>query len=66
MKKKIPVPSPCISVCAIDEKSGFCKGCFRTMAEIAEWEYFDEARKQEVWDLLEQRRAEAGPHYSPY
>ena len=31
------VPSPCISVCVMDPASGLCAGCYRTLAEIADW-----------------------------
>jgi predicted Fe-S protein YdhL (DUF1289 family) len=30
-------PSPCISVCRIDPATGWCEGCARTLAEIADW-----------------------------
>ncbi len=29
--------SPCILVCAIDDKTGYCFGCGRTRGEIAGW-----------------------------
>jgi uncharacterized protein len=29
--------SPCINVCAIDQASGLCRGCRRTVDEIARW-----------------------------
>ena len=29
------VPSPCISVCRMDEATGLCQGCWRTLGEIA-------------------------------
>ena len=29
--------SPCILVCAIDDKTGFCFGCGRTREEIGLW-----------------------------
>ncbi len=29
--------SPCILVCSIDDKTGFCFGCGRTRDEIAGW-----------------------------
>jgi predicted Fe-S protein YdhL (DUF1289 family) len=29
--------SPCISVCQIDNKTGFCIGCVRTIDEIRDW-----------------------------
>lgn len=31
------VESPCILVCAIDIKTGYCFGCGRTRDEIAGW-----------------------------
>lgn len=48
--------SPCISVCRMDERSGWCEGCLRTLDEIAAWSVMDEADKQAVWDALPQRR----------
>ena len=33
----ISVPSPCILVCVIEQKSGYCYGCGRTRDEIAQW-----------------------------
>jgi uncharacterized protein len=32
-----PVPSPCINVCEMDQKSGLCRGCLRTIDEIVAW-----------------------------
>ena len=29
------VPSPCINVCKMNERSGLCEGCLRTLDEIA-------------------------------
>ena len=31
------VKSPCIGVCAVDELSGICQGCYRTIEEIQAW-----------------------------
>lgn len=31
------IESPCILVCSIDDKTGYCFGCGRTRAEIADW-----------------------------
>lgn len=31
------VESPCVLVCSIDLKTGYCFGCGRTRDEIAEW-----------------------------
>lgn len=42
------VPSPCIGVCSIDDQSGLCQGCFRTVEEIQQWWDMDNATKTEV------------------
>jgi predicted Fe-S protein YdhL (DUF1289 family) len=31
------IESPCILVCSIDMKTGYCFGCGRTSAEIGAW-----------------------------
>lgn len=31
------IESPCILVCSIDDKTGYCFGCGRTRQEIAGW-----------------------------
>jgi predicted Fe-S protein YdhL (DUF1289 family) len=50
------VPSPCISVCRMDARSGLCEGCLRTLDEIAAWALMDDADRQAVWDALPERR----------
>jgi hypothetical protein len=50
------VPSPCISVCRMDARSGWCEGCLRTIDEIAAWSVLDDEEKRAVWQLLPQRR----------
>lgn len=32
-----PIDTPCIKLCVIDQPSGLCRGCLRTLAEIARW-----------------------------
>jgi predicted Fe-S protein YdhL (DUF1289 family) len=49
-------PSPCNNVCRIDERTGWCEGCQRTLAEIAAWAALDERARREVWKMLPQRR----------
>ncbi|MGQ0442172.1 MAG: DUF1289 domain-containing protein [Methylophilaceae bacterium] len=29
--------SPCIGVCAMDDLTGLCQGCYRTADEIQQW-----------------------------
>lgn len=31
------VESPCNKICQIDPESGYCRGCLRTLDEIAGW-----------------------------
>jgi uncharacterized protein len=50
------ITSPCISVCRMDEASGWCEGCLRTLDEIAVWSLLDEAERQAVCQQLGQRR----------
>ena len=50
------VPSPCINVCRIDEASGWCEGCLRTLDEIAAWATLDDTGKRRVWKHLRERR----------
>jgi len=55
-----PVPSPCVSVCQMNDATGACEGCLRTLDEIAFWSVLDDEDKRAVWGLIEQRRAAAG------
>jgi len=50
------VASPCVNVCSIDARTGWCEGCLRTIDEIAAWGVLNNAQKREVWKLLPQRR----------
>ena len=54
--KAAGVPSPCINVCRIDEATGWCEGCGRTLDEIAAWATLDDAGKRRVWKQLCGRR----------
>jgi predicted Fe-S protein YdhL (DUF1289 family) len=50
------VASPCVSVCRIDEASGLCVGCLRTLDEIAAWSVMDDDAKRAVLAALPGRR----------
>ena len=39
----------------MDEATGLCQGCWRTLGEIAGWSAMDEAAKRVVWQHLAQR-----------
>lgn len=50
------VPSPCIGVCTIDEDTGFCLGCARSLQEVAGWRRLDAAQKQRLVEALPERK----------
>ncbi|WP_291066740.1 DUF1289 domain-containing protein [Hydrogenophaga sp.] len=50
------VPSPCVSVCELDEALGRCKGCWRTLQEIGQWTQLSDAERLEVWAQIEARQ----------
>ncbi len=54
------VASPCISVCVLDPATGWCKGCLRTIDEIAAWGALDDGAKRDVLARLPLRRATTG------
>lgn len=54
-----PRASPCIGVCVMDAHSGLCRGCARTLGEIAEWGMASEVRRQAIWQAIALRRAAA-------
>jgi predicted Fe-S protein YdhL (DUF1289 family) len=52
----VSVASPCNKVCVIDEQSGYCRGCQRTLDEIARWGGMSEAEQRAVLEALAARR----------
>ncbi len=42
----------------MDDPTGWCVGCLRTLDEIAAWSGLDEPHKRQVWLALSARRAE--------
>jgi predicted Fe-S protein YdhL (DUF1289 family) len=47
--------SPCIGVCIIDPASGFCRGCARTIGEIAGWLDFSADERRRIAAALPER-----------
>ena len=50
------VPSPCVSICAMDATNALCTGCLRTIDEIAGWSRFSDDEKRAVWRRINERR----------
>jgi predicted Fe-S protein YdhL (DUF1289 family) len=51
--------SPCINICSLDE-DGICRGCYRTLAEIAAWTQLTAQQQWDVIGCLGQRASERG------
>jgi uncharacterized protein len=52
------VKSPCLKVCLMDPQNELCKGCFRTLDEIARWGGMTDADRLEVFSLIEKRKSD--------
>ena len=51
------IASPCIDVCRMDAGTGLCRGCLRTLDEIAAWGRLSGSMKRRVLADIEARRA---------
>ena len=60
-----PVASPCTRVCRIDDPSGLCIGCLRTLDEIVRWGSMDEAGRRRVRSALPTRRLGSPDNVGP-
>lgn len=52
---KSTIASPCVLVCNIDNRTGLCLGCARTLDEIARWSRLSDAHKLQILELLPAR-----------
>jgi predicted Fe-S protein YdhL (DUF1289 family) len=46
----------CIKNCEMDKETQLCKGCFRTISEIAVWGMLNEQQKDLIFNELEKRK----------
>ena len=53
-----PFNSPCVDVCAIDEDTGWCIGCGRTMHEIATWASMGDPARTKILGEIETRKTQ--------
>lgn len=56
MPESTPTASPCIRVCSVNPKTGWCEGCYRTLKEIASWGRLSEEEREAVTTDLPRRR----------
>ena len=55
-----PAPaSPCLGICLMDPRTRTCRGCLRTIEEIAGWYAASNAEKRAILRRLKARRAAA-------
>lgn len=59
------VASPCIGVCKLDQKTGLCLGCLRTVREIGAWRDADARLRRVILDRIAARRAAGLGAHSP-
>jgi predicted Fe-S protein YdhL (DUF1289 family) len=52
------IVSPCIGVCAMNDVTGFCHGCYRNIEEIREWWNMTDEAREKVMTELDQRMAD--------
>jgi predicted Fe-S protein YdhL (DUF1289 family) len=55
----MPIESPCIKVCVIDESTQLCTGCGRRLDEIARWGSMGEAERRRIMKELPARMTAA-------
>jgi predicted Fe-S protein YdhL (DUF1289 family) len=53
--------SPCIGICRIDGRTGWCIGCYRNIDEIREWMITPPAEHHRMLEELKQRRMTQSP-----
>lgn len=53
-----PMLSPCTRVCTIDQATGLCAGCGRTMEEVARWSQMTDDERQRIMSSLDDRRGQ--------
>ena len=54
------VPSPCITVCQVDDATGCCIGCYRSIDEIREWPILSADEKRAVLARIAERKSADG------
>lgn len=50
------VASPCIDICRIDGKTGYCVACLRTLEEIRLWRKYTDHQCRRVLEDAKRRR----------
>ncbi|MCB1481867.1 MAG: DUF1289 domain-containing protein [Rhodobiaceae bacterium] len=54
------VETPCIGICNMDRTRGICRGCGRTIDEIAGWTQMSAAERARIMSALPERLRTGG------
>ena len=54
------IETPCVKICTVDARQGFCLGCGRTIDEIARWAGMSSAERSHIMNELPERRMAQG------
>jgi len=57
IQNRSPIETPCVSICDIDRASGLCRGCGRTVPEIARWSSLTGEERRRIMAELPARKA---------
>ncbi|MDP3677844.1 MAG: DUF1289 domain-containing protein [Methylotenera sp.] len=52
------IQSPCIGVCSMDDTTGYCHGCYRTIDEIKAWWDMSQDDQQNLLTALDERQVQ--------
>jgi len=55
-----PIESPCLKICVMEPGSKLCRGCGRTIEEIAAWGTLPDGERRRIMAALPARLAAAG------
>jgi hypothetical protein len=48
--------TPCVNICLLNEETGHCVGCGRTIEEIARWSAMSNAERRSIMAALPARQ----------
>jgi uncharacterized protein len=49
------IETPCEQICIVDQPSGLCGGCGRSLAEIGRWTAYSDGERSRIMDELPRR-----------
>lgn len=52
------IQSPCIGVCSMNDTTGYCHGCYRTIDEIKAWWDMSQDDQQNLLTALDERQVQ--------